>query len=82
MVSSSAFRPLSSFGRWQKGSPAIKHRTEPSFAREVIPMLKLFTNKTKPAPEVLARWVRNDPCWCGSGKKYKLCHLSKDQAKK
>ncbi|MGH9093342.1 MAG: SEC-C metal-binding domain-containing protein, partial [Acidimicrobiales bacterium] len=17
---------------------------------------------------------RNDPCWCGSGKKYKLCH--------
>ena len=19
---------------------------------------------------------RNDPCWCGSGKKYKKCHLS------
>jgi preprotein translocase subunit SecA len=18
---------------------------------------------------------RNDPCWCGSGKKYKKCHL-------
>jgi methionyl aminopeptidase len=23
---------------------------------------------------------RNDPCWCGSGKKYKKCHLSKDEA--
>ncbi len=21
---------------------------------------------------------RNDPCWCGSGKKYKYCHLQKD----
>ena len=23
---------------------------------------------------------RNDPCPCGSGKKYKKCHLSEDQA--
>jgi uncharacterized protein YecA (UPF0149 family) len=23
---------------------------------------------------------RNDPCWCGSGKKYKKCHLSEDEA--
>jgi preprotein translocase subunit SecA len=23
---------------------------------------------------------RNDPCWCGSGKKYKHCHLGQDQA--
>ncbi len=22
---------------------------------------------------------RNDPCWCGSGKKYKACHLSFDE---
>ncbi len=22
---------------------------------------------------------RNDPCWCGSGKKYKKCHLNEDQ---
>ena len=22
---------------------------------------------------------RNDPCWCGSGKKYKTCHLAFDQ---
>ena len=23
---------------------------------------------------------RNDPCWCGSGKKYKHCHMKEDQA--
>jgi tetratricopeptide (TPR) repeat protein len=23
---------------------------------------------------------RNDPCWCGSGKKYKRCHLQADRA--
>jgi hypothetical protein len=23
---------------------------------------------------------RNDPCWCGSGKKYKKCHLAEDEA--
>lgn len=22
---------------------------------------------------------RNDPCWCGSGRKYKKCHLSRMQ---
>ena len=25
---------------------------------------------------------RNDPCWCGSGKKYKKCHLSIDEEKR
>ncbi len=25
---------------------------------------------------------RNDPCWCGSGKKYKKCHLDSDEAAK
>ena len=33
-------------------------------------------------PEPVRRPVtpgRNDPCWCGSGKKYKKCHLDADQ---
>jgi len=25
---------------------------------------------------------RNEPCWCGSGKKYKYCHLREDQRKR
>jgi hypothetical protein len=24
---------------------------------------------------------RNEPCWCGSGRKYKVCHLQEDDAK-
>jgi uncharacterized protein len=24
---------------------------------------------------------RNDPCWCGSGKKYKKCHLEADSGR-
>ena len=24
---------------------------------------------------------RNDACWCGSGKKYKKCHLDEDDRK-
>jgi methionyl aminopeptidase len=27
-----------------------------------------------------ARPGRNDPCWCGSGQKYKKCHLDSDEA--
>ncbi|MCP4167638.1 MAG: hypothetical protein GY759_17355 [Chloroflexi bacterium] len=30
----------------------------------------------------MSRWGRNDECWCGSGKKYKHCHMAKDTAKK
>jgi preprotein translocase subunit SecA len=37
--------------------------------------------KAKPEPVKAAgkRPGRNDPCWCGSGKKYKDCHLKEDQ---
>jgi len=27
-----------------------------------------------------AKLGRNAPCWCGSGKKYKKCHLTADLA--
>jgi preprotein translocase subunit SecA len=38
----------------------------------------------KAAPEPIRaserdRLGRNDPCWCGSGKKYKSCHYAEDQ---
>ena len=35
----------------------------------------------RPDPvRVRQRPGRNDPCWCGSGKKYKNCHLAQDEA--
>ena len=27
----------------------------------------------------MAKLGRNDPCWCGSGKKYKNCHMGEDE---
>lgn len=35
-------------------------------------------HSSAPAPVPAARrhkWGRNEPCWCGSGKKYKKCHF-------
>ena len=31
-------------------------------------------------PESPRKIGRNDPCWCGSGKKYKKCHMAQDRA--
>ena len=30
-------------------------------------------------PEAAANLGRNEPCWCGSGKKYKRCHYEADK---
>lgn len=35
---------------------------------------------TTPAPQA-RKPKRNDPCWCGSGKKYKHCHMKSDQSR-
>ena len=39
-------------------------------------------NGGKPAPQRRQgpKLGRNDPCWCGSGKKYKDCHMKSDMA--
>ncbi|EPY4057442.1 SEC-C metal-binding domain-containing protein [Klebsiella variicola] len=29
----------------------------------------------------MAKIGRNDSCWCGSGKKYKRCHLGREREK-
>lgn len=39
-----------------------------------------FRNLVSPRPkERQIELGRNDACWCGSGKKYKKCHLKKDE---
>ena len=38
---------------------------------------RLF-HRSKP-PAAAANLGRNDPCWCGSGKKYKRCHYDVDR---
>ena len=42
-----------------------------------------FRNLVSPRPRVpQAELGRNDICWCGSGKKYKRCHLKSDELKR
>ena len=51
--------------------------------RPTMPVQRLQTNRgegSQPQPVRSARQLgRNDPCWCGSGKKYKYCHMRADQ---
>jgi hypothetical protein len=41
-------------------------------------LLKKLFGKHEPIPKL----GRNDVCWCGSGKKYKHCHLESDEKKR
>jgi HEAT repeat protein len=49
-----------------------------AFREAAAPMLDgLGGSQTPAAPKV----GRNEPCWCGSGKKYKKCHWSSDRGR-
>ena len=50
--------------------------TFPFFALFFIPLfLFFFKESIKPTRRIISKKVgRNEPCPCGSGKKYKLCH--------
>jgi uncharacterized protein YecA (UPF0149 family) len=45
----------------------------------VIDILKKAFVSSETMPD--KKLGRNDPCWCGSGKKYKRCHLGADEKK-
>ena len=38
----------------------------------------LLGSEQEPVPDL----GRNDRCWCGSGRKYKACHLDRDARKR
>jgi len=42
-------------------------------------LMGMFGGKDPETPG--ARPGRNDDCWCGSGRKYKKCHLPEDEQK-
>jgi hypothetical protein len=59
-------------GRDQVGAATLPKHSPPPLS---IPAVPVPSNTTLPA----TRLGRNDRCWCGSGKKYKNCHLREDQ---
>lgn len=63
----------------------LDERRTPKSRFELIPDLPPATQNISTPQETSAQQRvreigRNDPCWCGSGKKYKYCHLREDQA--
>jgi hypothetical protein len=58
-------------------SQATGPRFEPA-ADTSGPLLDI-PEPTPPYENTEPRIGRNDPCWCGSGKKYKNCHLQRDR---
>ncbi|MFN8468364.1 MAG: preprotein translocase subunit SecA [Caldilineaceae bacterium] len=63
----------------EKAAQAAKKVAAPS------PMARnIRTNRDAETPQTVRKsgpqLGRNDPCWCGSGKKYKNCHMHTDQA--
>ncbi len=51
--------------------PVEKARLEQE--TETLKKLNRYQAQKQPKPG------RNDPCWCGSGKKYKQCHWKSDR---
>ena len=50
-----------------EGEGAYEYEDEEEYEEAITPVVA----KAKPG--------RNEPCWCGSGKKYKKCHLTADE---
>jgi len=46
---------------------------------ERIDLMFFFNRLFNRPPKSAFNLGRNDPCWCGSGKKYKKCHYATDR---
>ena len=55
----------------------LREKTE-ARSRELMQGLEQMVTPTI-GPQRQVKLGRNDPCWCGSGKKYKRCHLYSDR---
>ena len=62
-------------GSWEDGDFGDVEDVDDFEEEEDVEEFEDFELKPVFSPRV----VRNDPCWCGSGKKYKKCHLREDE---
>ena len=69
--------------RYQEHQDDLRRSAAPPRPRTIVNRYETSTKApvfNVPAASAPARKIgRNDPCWCGSGKKYKNCHLHIDQ---
>ncbi|OHE86376.1 MAG: hypothetical protein A2579_00560 [Lysobacterales bacterium RIFOXYD1_FULL_69_11] len=56
------------------GSGVAAPRPAPAAARPTSTAVRMDQKPTAPSPRATPKVGRNDPCPCGSGKKFKQCH--------
>jgi SEC-C motif len=61
---------------WTPPTPSSREKEKARATLDSITPMR----PVEPIRKTVPRPGRNDPCWCGSGKKYKKCHMSEDQA--
>jgi len=72
-------------GRYGVGRvTAARGTVVPGTIRRNDPMslIKKLAKRMFSEPEMPPELGRNEPCWCGSGRKYKHCHLERDERKR
>jgi tetratricopeptide (TPR) repeat protein len=73
------------YAKWGKtaqraATAAELARLRPPVQRQIRQKLSSLWKKPQDSPKTSQpRPKRNDPCWCGSGKKYKHCHMKQDR---
>ena len=60
--------------RWKAGGHELRHHERSTFAKIDGAWKYVDGKEVKPPPVRSVKVGRNDPCPCGSGKKYKRCH--------
>jgi uncharacterized protein YecA (UPF0149 family) len=80
LLSSAARKELKSLRREiEEARQEIAEAQEPSIYDVCLEGFDLVDDETFERAE--PKLGRNEPCWCGSGKKYKKCHLDADEGR-
>jgi hypothetical protein len=70
--------PIREIARAIQPSPDFQHHDQSETAMHVEDPVS--SSLTQPIAHRNKTLGRNEPCWCGSGKKYKHCHMQADQS--
>nr|WP_309695212.1 SEC-C domain-containing protein [Armatimonas sp.] len=71
---------LEHYKNWHATNQLHTKEQEAKRVKEALAEAKKLL-RGRPAPPPTKKPGRNDACWCGSGKKYKKCHLDIDQGR-
>jgi len=70
------------YGRWGKIKDQTNMAAQLKRIASTASLTPAMVTSTSPSAPHAHKLGRNAPCWCGSGRKYKNCHLDADQRSK